>query len=61
MMNDKLRTNCNAILLAMLGPDLAKDWWQSRNKAFDMLTPEEIWGNNPMQVYTYLAHQANRG
>ena len=25
------------------------------------LTPEEVWKTDPMKVYTYLAHQANRG
>jgi len=57
---ENLRARCNALLIAMLGPDLAPQWWNSRNKAFDMFTPEEKWKTDPMKVYTYLAHQANR-
>lgn len=57
---ENMRMRCNALLVAMLGPDLAKGWWLTGNKAFGM-TPEEAWKKDRMKVYTYLMHQGNCG
>ena len=54
MLEENMRMRCDALLLALLGTPLAKDWWHFRNKAFDMLTPEEVWKTDPTKVYEYL-------
>ena len=54
-----MRARCNAILLALLGETHAPLWWESRNKAFDMLTAQQQWDKNPGVVYRYLMLQAS--
>jgi hypothetical protein len=49
-----MRQRCDIMLNAMLGPHLSKDWWNSKNKAFNNLTPNEKWDSDPVQVYRYL-------
>jgi hypothetical protein len=53
-----LKVRCDALLLGMLGKDAARTWWDSRNKAFDMLTAREQWGKDPIVVYKYLMGHA---
>ena len=49
-----MKKRCDALLIALLGKDLAPKWWESRNKAFDGKTPAEQWGIDPQSVYDYL-------
>lgn len=51
---------CKVLVIAMLGKELAVNWWTSRNKAFDMQTPEEVWKTEPDKVYSYLMGEAGR-
>lgn len=43
-----------ALVIAMVGGELAPKWWSSANRAFDGRTPLEMWDENPTRVYTYL-------
>ena len=45
-----------ALVIALVGKDLAEDWWNRPNRAFDMKTPAEIWLDDHMRVYNYLMH-----
>ncbi|NBO99926.1 MAG: hypothetical protein EBU90_07325 [Proteobacteria bacterium] len=57
---DKLRYRCDTILRSLFGEQMAVQWWHSRNKAFDMLKPQEIWEMKDYnRVYVYLLDQAN--
>ena len=51
----KLRERCNDILNAQLGVKHTEHWWNSKNRAFDMQTPNEIWETDRYGlVYSYL-------
>jgi hypothetical protein len=61
-MNDKekAKLRCDAILKACFGPEIAANWWSSPNKAFNMLTPNEMWESVEWAlVYNYLLGQLN--
>jgi len=53
----------NSLLLALLGSqDLVDHWWKSKNKAFDMQTPEDFWNiseENQKSVVKYILSFAN--
>lgn len=51
---------CQVLVIAMLGKDNAPNWWASRNKAFDMQTPEDVWKTEPEKIYNYLMGEAGR-
>jgi len=61
MMTDvRLKDRCDTILRSLLGERMVEQWWYSRNKAFDMLTPQEIWESGDVnRVYGYLLDQIN--
>jgi hypothetical protein len=58
MIDDLLRQRCDALLVAMLGKDLASRWWSNPNKAFADETPEVIFNVAPNTVYAYLLKSA---
>ena len=49
-----MRKRSEALAIAMLGKESANKWWNSRNKEFDMETPEEMWAKDHRRVYSYL-------
>ena len=52
---DNLKKRCNVLLLALLGnTELVDKWWQSKNIAFDLKTPEQQWFVDSEAVYNYL-------
>jgi hypothetical protein len=54
MMATKLEA-LNKILLAMLGDArLLNMWWDGQNKAFNYLTPREIYQEDPEKVIAYV-------
>lgn len=57
---EKMKARCDALLVAMLGPALAPQWWTRKNAAFDMITPELQWDIDPTVVYEYLIDAASR-
>ena len=55
MTPENYRSRCDALLLALLGSrELVQRWWHSPNLNWQLETPENIFKNNPQQVYTYL-------
>ena len=58
MNDDLLRQRCDALLVALLGKDLASNWWTNPNKAFAGDTPEVIFSVAPNTVYNYLMKSA---
>jgi uncharacterized protein (DUF2384 family) len=42
----------------MVGENLADDWWQRPNKAFDGRTPDSVFEESPMKIYAYLVKSA---
>lgn len=50
----------HALVIAMIGRLAADSWWKSKNKAFDMQTPEEVWKTEPEKVYNYLMDYASK-
>ena len=50
----------NRILYALLGSnELVQKWWSSPNKAFDDMTPIEMWDRDRDRVKNYLLAQLN--
>jgi len=49
-----VRQRCNDLLIALMGKDHADSWWNSRNRAFNMLTGNQQWEIDPESVYIYL-------
>ena len=48
----------NRILHALLGSnELVQKWWSSPNKAFDDMTPIEMWDRDKDRVKNYLLAQ----
>ena len=55
---DIAKRQSHALVIALVGEDLADDWWNTRNRAFDMRTPAGMWREDYMRVYDYLMHHA---
>lgn len=54
-----MRQWCEISIVTMLGKDTAPKWWSSKNKAFGMKTPNEMFDENPEVVYNYLVGQTD--
>lgn len=51
------KARCDALVIAMVGAELANGWWNSPNKTFNGQTPKEA----PLEVvYSYLMGYAGR-
>lgn len=50
----RMRARCDALVVAMLGKELADKWWTGPNKAFGDDTPEQMYSVAPSAVYAYL-------
>lgn len=50
-----MRRRCEAMILSMVGAEMAPDWWNSRNYAFDGSTPNEMFEQDPERVYSYIS------
>ena len=55
-----LKSKCDMILHAVVGPNAIEGWWNSPNKAFDMKPPKEMFEEDPKRVYRYLLDQVQR-
>jgi len=54
-MHNKIKNHINVALMAMLGSqELVSRWWISPNKAFDMMTPLEMFDRHAEVVYNYI-------
>ena len=58
MTPENMRARCEALVIAMVGKELAPKWWNSPNKAFGGDTPEQIYSVAPSAVYAYLMRSA---
>ena len=48
----------NRILYALLGSnELVQKWWESPDRAFDEMTPNEMWNRDETRVKNYLLAQ----
>lgn len=55
---EKTRKKCNVLLEAMVGPSLVDQWWDSKNKHWDLRTPNEVFEEDPKSVFSYLMFHA---
>jgi hypothetical protein len=56
------KNKLDSILFAMLGNnELVEKWWDSPNKAFDMITPNEMLDLNHEYVVNYILNHAFGG
>ena len=53
-----IRKRCEALIIAMVGKELAEHWWNNPNKAFNNDTPEQVYSVEPIKVYAYLMSRA---
>lgn len=54
-MHNRIKNKINVYLLAMLGSqELVTRWWCSPNKAFDTMTPLEMFDRHAEVVYNYV-------
>lgn len=51
------KARCDALVIAMVGAELAEGWWNSPNRAFNGQTPMET---SLEVVYSYLMGYASR-
>lgn len=50
--------NVRVLLLRLLGTqELVDTWWKSENFAFDLMTPEDMWEQDPIRVMGYIEGQ----
>ena len=56
---DRLKKQCDAILMALLGSqELVDNWWNGHNKAFDD-KPINVYAKHPQRVKEYLFAQVS--
>lgn len=54
-MQEKIKAALNECLMAMIGSEeLVEVWWKSPNKAFEMMTPEQVWETDYNRVRSYV-------
>lgn len=56
--NKALRSRSEVLVIALVGEDLAPQWWASSNLAFEGQTPMEQFDRNAERVYSYLMQHA---
>lgn len=56
-----LRKRSEVLIISLVGRELASTWWDSKNKAFDMQTPNQEFQQNPEKVYGYCLGHAQGG
>ena len=53
-----MRARCEALVIAMVGREMADKWWTGANRAFGGDTPEQLYSVAPSAVYAYLMRSA---
>ena len=56
MTENRARQRSEALIIAMVGKDNSDLWWNSPNKEFGLITPNEMWAEDYQLVYNYLMH-----
>ena len=60
-MNSEMKSKYDRLLMSLLGKEsLVERWWVSKNKAFDMKTPLEMYAENANRVDQYLKDQFSK-
>lgn len=49
-----MRKRCEVIVTALVGQELADQWWNGPTRAFGGDTPEQMYSVAPSVVYAYL-------
>jgi hypothetical protein len=49
-----IRKQCDELILAMVGEELAPLWWTQPNKHLEGETPEDVFKRSPNEVYVHL-------
>jgi hypothetical protein len=57
---ENMRKQSEMLVISLIGADIANDWWNSPNRAFQMQTPENTFDSDPEKVYSYLVGHALR-
>ena len=55
-----LRQRSEALVIALVGKEMAVNWWNSSNKGFGGKTAEVMFLEDPETVYNYLMDHANK-
>ena len=58
MTPENMRDRCEALVIAMVGKEMAPQWWAAPNKVFCGDSPEQIYSVAPKAVYAYLMKSA---
>lgn len=57
-MKSEMKSKYDRLLIALLGKEeLIERWWISKNRAFDMKTPLEMYAENANRVDQYIKDQ----
>jgi hypothetical protein len=60
-MKSEMKSKYDGLLMSLLGKEvLVERWWVSKNKAFDMKTPLEMYAENANRVDQYLKDQFSK-
>lgn len=54
MNTNNIYLRCDALIVALVGKNLAQRWWDSPNWAFCLHTPAKQFSLDPRKVYNYL-------
>ena len=49
------REHCGHMVRILVGPELEPLWWKRPNRAFDGVTPAEVFDTDPRRVYNYIS------
>lgn len=60
-MKSEMKQKYNKLLMPLLGKEaLVERWWVSKNKAFDMKTPLEMYAEDASRVDKYIKDQFSK-
>jgi hypothetical protein len=60
-MKSEMKSKYDGLLMTLLGKEtLVERWWVSKNKAFDMKTPLEMYAENANRVDQYIKDQFSK-
>ena len=60
-MNSEMKSKYDKLLMSLLGKEaLVERWWVSKNKAFEMKTPLEMYAEDANRVDQYIKGQFSK-
>jgi hypothetical protein len=54
------RARSEVLVITFIGEKIARKWWDSKNTAFNNITPNQAWAIDYEKVYNYLMQFAGR-